>query len=90
MCPVAQHTKLPPDDEEWRLIAISEACRVQERLAADQLLQPHHNLPYPAYIRLLDKYQAIRLESKQKKLALSAHRKKVRGQGAVCPTPTNP
>ena len=77
MCPVAQDSQLQRD-EERRLLAISEACRVKERAAADQFLHPRHGLPYPAYIGLVDTFQSIRIECKEKWLALRAHRKKMR------------
>jgi hypothetical protein len=74
---VAQETRLP-GDEERRLLAVSEVCRAQEQAAADQQLHSPHGLQYPAYMRLVDAYQAMRIESKNKWLAVRAHRKKVR------------
>jgi hypothetical protein len=64
-------------DEERRLLAISLACSAQEDAAADQLLHSRR-LPYPAYMRLADAYQSLRVESKEKWLAVRTHRRKMR------------
>jgi hypothetical protein len=66
------------DIEERRLLTISLACSAQEHVAADQLLHPRHDMLYPARIQLLDAYQSLRIESKEKWLALRAYRKKMR------------
>jgi hypothetical protein len=73
---VAQDTQIP-QDEERRLLAISEECSAQEQAAAYQLLHSH-SLPYPAYMRLADAYQFLRIESKEKWLAVRTHRRKMR------------
>ena len=52
MCPVAQDTQLP-GDEERRLLAISEARSAEEHAVADQLLNQRHSLLYPAPTRNL-------------------------------------
>jgi hypothetical protein len=80
ICPVAQDTQLPRD-EERRLLAISVACSAEERAVADQLLHPRHSLLYPEYMRLVDAYQAIRIECRGKWLAVRTHRKKMRDEG---------
>jgi hypothetical protein len=80
LCLVAQDTQ-PQRDEERRLLAISEECSAKEHDAADQLLHPPHSLPHPAYIRLVDAYQNIRSECREKWLAVGAHRKEIRDDG---------
>ena len=74
---MAQDTQIP-QDEERRLLAISEACTAKEHAAADQLLHPRDGLLYPAYIRLADAYQSLRIECREKWLAVRAYRKKMR------------
>src|ERR1700687_4291291 len=77
MWPVAQDAQSPLADER-RFLAISEACRGQEHAAADQLLHAPRNVPHPAYMRLVDAYQAIRIECTEKWLAVLVHRKGAR------------
>src|SRR5665811_74988 len=67
-----------PQDEERRLLAICEACSAQEHAAADQLLHPLLGMPHPAYMRLADAYQSLRIESREKWLALRTYRRKMR------------
>jgi hypothetical protein len=74
---MAQDAQLARDMER-QLLAISEACVALEHAAAAQLLDPHHSLRYPAYMRMVDAYEALRAESKGKRLAVIAHRKKMR------------
>jgi hypothetical protein len=74
---MAQDAQLARDMER-QLLAISEACIAQEHAAAAQLLDPRHSLRYPAYVRMVKAYEALRTESKQKRLAVMAHRKKMR------------
>ena len=62
MCPVAQDTQLPRDDEERRLVAVSESCCAKEHATADELLNPRHSLLHPEYMKLLDALRAIRVE----------------------------
>jgi hypothetical protein len=80
MFPVAQDTQLQRA-EELRLLAISEACSAREHAAANQLLHPPSGLPHPAYMRLVDTFQSVRVECKEKWLAVRAHRKKMREEG---------
>lgn len=77
LCLVPEDTQLQRD-EERRLLAISEECRAKEHAAAHQLLYPPHSLLHPAYMRLVDAYQNIRSECRQKWLAVGAYRKKIR------------
>ena len=65
-------------DEERLLLTISQECRAQERAAADQLLRRRQNLFYPASMRLVDAYQAIRIECRKKGVAVRMYRKKMR------------
>src|ERR1700730_13776094 len=58
-------------EEERRLLAISLACIAQEHAAADQLL-------HPPFMRLADAYQSLRIECKEKWLAVRTYRKKMR------------
>jgi hypothetical protein len=81
---MVQDTQLARDMER-QLLAISEACIAQEHAAAAQLLDPHHSLKYPAYMRMVDAYQALRTESKGKRLAVTAHREKMRGDRLLIP-----
>ena len=74
---MAQDAQIP-QDEERRLLTISEECRAQERALADQLSHPRHGMLYPAYKRLLDAYQATRIECKAKWLAVRTYQKKMR------------
>jgi hypothetical protein len=77
---VVQDTKLPPDDEERRLIADYEACHREKLAAADHLSNPRHRMLYPAYKRLVDTLAAIRLKCDEKWFAVRAHRKKMRDE----------
>jgi hypothetical protein len=74
---VAKDTEIS-QDEERRLLTIFLACSAQEHAAADQLLHPRHDMLYPARIQLADAYQSLRIESKEKWLALRVYRKKMR------------
>lgn len=65
-------------DEERRLLAISEACTAQEHAAADRLLNPRQGMLHPAYIRLADAYQSLRIDCKEKWLAVRTYRRKMR------------
>jgi hypothetical protein len=76
-----QDAQLLQDDETRRLLAALEACRAKELAAADQLSKPRHSMLYPAYMRLVDALGAIRLKCNEKRLALRAHRKKMRDEG---------
>jgi hypothetical protein len=75
---VAQDTQIQ-QDEERRLLSISLACSAQEHAAADQLLHPPFGMLHPAYMRLVDAYQSLRIECKEKWLAVRTYRRKMRG-----------
>jgi hypothetical protein len=65
-------------EEERRLLAISLACIAQEHAASDQLLHPPCGMLHPAFMRLADAYQSLRIECKEKWLAVRTYRKKMR------------
>jgi hypothetical protein len=66
------------DEEGSRLFGLYEASSVKEFTAARQLLYPSHRLLYPEYMTLLGDLQATRRECNDKRLAVEAHRTKVR------------
>ena len=68
-------------DEERQLLAISEACQAKEHSLAAQLLQPRSGLSVPAYMRLVEAYKEIRIECKEKCLAVKTHPKQARDEG---------
>jgi hypothetical protein len=71
---VLQHTQHPRDEEECRLFGAYEASSAKEHAAASKLLNPHHALSHPAYIKLLGDLRAIRTECNEDMLAIAAHR----------------
>jgi hypothetical protein len=71
-------TTLPRDDEECRLFGVYEVSSVKEHAVASKLLNPHHGLSDPAYIKLLVDLRAIRMECNEAMLAIIAHCKKKR------------
>ena len=77
LCLVAQDNQIP-QDEERRLLTISEECRAQERTLAEQLLHPRRRMLYPEAMRLANAFQSIRIECKEKWLALRAYQKQMR------------
>jgi hypothetical protein len=80
MCPVVQDTRLPPDDEERRLLAVSEECHAKELAAADELANPRRSMLYPTYRRLADALGVVRRECIEKWRTLRAYRKKRQDQ----------
>ena len=70
---------LPLDDEGCRLFALYEASSAKEVAAAYQLLYPSHRLPHPEYMKLVGDLRATRTECNDKRLAIEAHRTKMRG-----------
>ncbi len=68
-------------DEDRRLLAEYESCHTEKLAIADQLINPRHSRLYPAYKRLLDMLEAIRVKCKEKWQAVRAHRKKMRDEG---------
>jgi hypothetical protein len=77
MEPMTRDTKLPRDDEEYRLIAIYEASRAKEHAAAVQLLYPSANLPHGAYMKLVSDLQIIRKDCNEQMLAVRARHNKM-------------
>jgi hypothetical protein len=75
---VTQPTKHAQDGEECRLFGAYEASSAKEHAAASKLLNPHHGLSDPAYMKLLGDLRAIRMECNGDMLAIIAHYKKKR------------
>jgi|HubBroStandDraft_6_1064221.scaffolds.fasta_scaffold800061_2 hypothetical protein len=69
---------LPRDEEECRLFGAYEASSAREHAAASKLLNPHHGLSDPAYMKLHGDLRAIRLECNEDMLAIIADCKKKR------------
>jgi hypothetical protein len=66
------------DDEGCRLFGLYEASRAKEVSATYQLLYPSHRLLHPEYMKLLGDLRATRTECNHKRLAIEAHRIKMR------------
>jgi hypothetical protein len=77
---VTGDTKVPRDDEEYRLIAIYEASRTKEHAAAVQLLYVSPNLPHEEYLKLVDDLQTVRKDCNEQMLAVRAHHNKLLDQ----------
>ena len=75
---MANHRQPVRDEEEYRLIGISEACHTAESAAANALTHPGHTLVYSEYQRLLDALRATRLKGHQSRIALRAHQHNMR------------
>ena len=69
---------LPRDEEECRLYGAYEASSAKEHAAASKLLNPHHDLSDPVYMKLLGDLRAIRMECNEDMLAIMAHWKRKR------------
>jgi hypothetical protein len=76
MYTVRPDTRLPRDDEEYRLLAVYEESRAKEHAASSRLLYPGHRLSYPAYMELVSELQTIRKECNSRMLAVRAHHNK--------------
>ena len=74
---MTRDTKLPRDDEEYRLIAIYEASRAKEHAAAVQLLHVPPNLPHGEYMKLVDDLQNVRKDCNEQMLAVRARHDKI-------------
>ena len=72
---MTQPTKHAQDGEECRLFEAYEASSAKEHAAASKLLNPHHGLSDPAYMKLLGDLRAIRMECNGDMLAIIAHHK---------------
>jgi hypothetical protein len=66
------------DDEESRLFEAYDASRAKECAVSSKLLNPHHYLSDPAYMKLLGDLRTIRMECNEDMLAIIAHCKKKR------------
>ena len=77
---VLLHTKHPRDEEERRLFGAYEASSAKEHTAASKLLNPHHSLSHPAYMKLLGDLRAIRTECNEGMLAIAAHHREMQSQ----------
>lgn len=74
--PVTRYTKLPRDDEEYRLLAVYDASRAKEFAAAARLLYLSANLPHEAYMKLVGDLQTIRKDCNEQMLAIRARHNK--------------
>jgi hypothetical protein len=70
MMPATVHSR---DEEEWRLFEVYEASSAKEHAAASKLLDLHHGLSDPVYLKLLRDLRAIRIECNEDMLAIVAH-----------------
>jgi hypothetical protein len=71
-----RYTKLPGDDEEYRLLALYDASYAKERATAARLLYLSPNLPHEAYMKLVGDLQAIRKDCNEQMLAIRARHNK--------------
>jgi hypothetical protein len=69
--------------EDRRLLAEYESCHTEKLSAVNQLRNPRHNMLYPAFKRLADALEALRVKCKEKWQAVRAHRKKMRDEGTT-------
>jgi len=69
---------LPRDEEECRLFGAYDASSAEEHAAASKLLNPHHDLSDPAYMKLLGDLRIVRMKCNEDMLAIIAHCKKKR------------
>jgi len=69
---------LPLDDEGCRLFTLYEVSSAREVAATYQLLYPNHRLLHPEYMKLLADLRTARAECNDKRLAIDAHRMKMR------------
>ena len=68
-------------DEHRRLLAEYKSCQTEKLAAADRLSHPRHSMLYPAYKRLADSFEALRLKCNQQWLELRKHRRQMRDEG---------
>ena len=71
-------TTLPLDNEGCRLLALYEASSAEEVTATHFLLYPSHHLPHAEYMKLVGTLRALRTDCDDKRLAIGAHRTKMR------------
>lgn len=77
-CTVPLNTKHPLDDEGCRLLALYEASNSKEIVATYQLLYLGRSLPHETYMKLAGALRSLQTECNDKRLAVGAHRKKMR------------
>jgi hypothetical protein len=65
-------------EEDRRLLAIFEDLRAKELAAQDLLVNPRESMLYPKYKLLQAAVTVLRLKCDQVRLAIRAHRKKIR------------
>jgi len=82
---MTNHKQPVRDEEEHRLLAISEKCRSDESAATNAITNPPQSLLYSEYQRLLDALRAIRLKCHQSRIALRAHRHRMRDERQDAP-----
>jgi hypothetical protein len=75
---VTPEAKAAQSEEDRRLLAMFEGFRAQELAAAHELAHPRHSILYPAYKRLEAALTALRLKCDKVRLAIRAHRNKMR------------
>jgi hypothetical protein len=74
---MTRDARLASDYEGRRLIAVYEASRAKEHVAAGQLLYPRHSLPLSAYIKLVDDLRSARKDCNDTMLAVRVHQNKM-------------
>jgi hypothetical protein len=72
-------TRVPQDNEESRLFGVYEASSAQEHIAASRLLNWHHSLSHPGYVKLLSDLRVIRMACNEDMLAILAHHENMLG-----------
>jgi hypothetical protein len=72
-------TRVPQDNEECRLFGVYEASIAKEHIAASKLLNWHHSLSHPGYVKLLGDLRVIRMACNEDMLAILAYHKKMLG-----------
>jgi hypothetical protein len=66
------------DNEERRLLALSEEYHAEKLAAADKLSNPRRSLLYPVYMQLAENLAAIKLKCHGIILTIREHRRKKR------------
>jgi hypothetical protein len=70
--------RFPADDDEGRLLlAVLEDSHARHDIVAEQLRNPRQSLLYPAYQRLENVPEALRVKCDDARSALWAHRKRI-------------
>jgi hypothetical protein len=76
--PMMPVNTLPLDVEGCRLFGLYEASTAREAAATYKLLYPSHRLLHPEYMKLVGDLRATRTECNHQRLAVEAHRIKMR------------